>query len=229
MRIGTRRTDGPHGRHDSTDVAGVSRHIDGYGVSRSGTASTAQATRMADPVRLCVARRAPLRDETVAMPGDDRPRDFFERKAGHGCPQCDEGRPAETRHGVRYSEGRSTDGYLQRVAPTLGYSVVVFRERHVGDLQSMSTDELARFWSEAASVARAIEITFRPVHLNLQVLGNADPHVHVHIVARYANDPAPCRPLPATCWQQAHTLTDQELTAQVTALRATIAADNSEP
>ncbi len=139
---------------------------------------------------------------------------FFDRKAGIRCPQCLEGRPDETEHGVRFFAGASTDGYLQRVAPTLGYSVVVFRERHVADLQSMAVDELARFWSEATTVAHAIETVFRPVHLNLQVLGNADPHVHVHIVARHRDDPAPCRPLPADAWADSRHLTADELTTR---------------
>jgi diadenosine tetraphosphate (Ap4A) HIT family hydrolase len=61
----------------------------------------------------------------------------------------------------------------------------------------MTSDELTHFWSAVADVARAIEAAFSPVHLNVQLLGNAVPHVRVHIVARYDPDPAPSRPLPA--------------------------------
>ena len=151
------------------------------------------------------------------------PSDFFERKAGIGCPQCAEGRASENAHGVRYFEGATTDCYLQRSAPSLGYSVVVFRGRHVGDPQSMTPEELAAFWTEVSIVARTIELAFRPVHLNFQLLGNVDPHVHVHIVPRYDPDPAPCRPLPAAAWEASHALTADEIEAQTTRLRQALA------
>jgi diadenosine tetraphosphate (Ap4A) HIT family hydrolase len=44
-------------------------------------------------------------------------------------------------------------------------------------------------------VASAVERHFRPVKLNYQLLGNAVPHLHTHLVPRYADDPAPGRPL----------------------------------
>jgi diadenosine tetraphosphate (Ap4A) HIT family hydrolase len=127
----------------------------------------------------------------------DWPDDFLTKKRGLGYPQCLDGRVAETEHGVRYFEGVVTDGYLQRRGPTPGYSVVVFRGRHVGDPQSLTPAELAAFWTEVSVVARAIESVYAPIHLNFQILGNQDPHVHVHIVARLDPDPAPSMPLPA--------------------------------
>ncbi|MFT3855516.1 MAG: HIT family protein [Ilumatobacteraceae bacterium] len=150
------------------------------------------------------------------------PAAFFDRRAGVGCPHCIEGRPSETEHGARFYEGRSSDGYLQRSAPTPGYSVVIFRERHVADLQSMNVDELTRFWSEVAIVSRAIGQVFQPVHLNVQLLGNAVPHVHVHLVARYDPDPAPCQPLPSAAWENAQNLGESELRAQLDALTTTL-------
>jgi hypothetical protein len=32
--------------------------------------------------------------------------------------------------------------------------------------------------------------------MNYQLLGNSVPHLHVHVVARYLDDPAPGKPLP---------------------------------
>jgi diadenosine tetraphosphate (Ap4A) HIT family hydrolase len=106
------------------------------------------------------------------------PLEFFDRKAGRGCAHCVEGRASETEHGVRFFEGASTDGYLQRTAPTPGYAVVIFRERHVPNLHSMTPSERTRFWTEVGTIAQAIENTYEPAHLNVQVLGNAVPHVH---------------------------------------------------
>lgn len=147
------------------------------------------------------------------------PEDFARKKRGEGCPQCETGRVAETEHGVRYFEGTHADGYLQRDSPALGYSVVVFRGRHVGDPQSMTPREQAGFWTDVSTVARAIEAAFKPIHLNFQILGNQDPHVHVHIVPRFDPDPAPSLPLPAEAWATSSTLTPPELTSQIEALQ----------
>jgi diadenosine tetraphosphate (Ap4A) HIT family hydrolase len=114
------------------------------------------------------------------------PVDFAQKKAGIGCPQCDQGRVDETEHGVRFFVGEIADGYLQKSGPTAGYSVVIFRGRHVGAPHEMTGDEHAAFWSEVGVVAAAIERVYRPVHLNFQILGNQDPHVHVHNSRRIA-------------------------------------------
>jgi diadenosine tetraphosphate (Ap4A) HIT family hydrolase len=119
---------------------------------------------------------------------------------------------------VRYFEGAVADAYLQRRAPARGYSVVVFRTRHVGDPQSMSADERGQFWSDVMTAARAIERVYEPIHLNFQILGNRDPHVHVHVVPRYNPDPAPSLPLPAAAWDTSHSLEGDELREAVVAL-----------
>ena len=123
---------------------------------------------------------------------------------------------------MRFFEGVSTDGYLQRTAPTPGYAVVIFRERHVPNLHSMTTGEVTRFWTEVGVVAKAIESTYEPAHLNVQVLGNAVPHVHAHLVCRHDPDPSPSMPLSAEAWASAETLHTAELEQQVERLRAAI-------
>ena len=37
---------------------------------------------------------------------------------------------------------------------------------------------------------------YRPLKMNYEVLGNALPHLHTHLVPRYLDDPAPGRPFP---------------------------------
>jgi diadenosine tetraphosphate (Ap4A) HIT family hydrolase len=147
------------------------------------------------------------------------PSDFLEKKAGNGCPQCTMGRVDETDQGVRYYAGLAADGYLQREGPTAGYSVVIFRGRHVGEPQAMTPDEHAAFWSEVSTVAQAITAVFEPIHLNFQILGNQDPHVHVHIVPRFDPDPAPSLPLPAAAWENGRALSSEELMQQVDRLK----------
>ncbi len=41
-----------------------------------------------------------------------------------------------------------------------------------------------------------IEQVFAPCHMNYLLLGNLVPHLHVHLVPRYLDDPAPGEPLP---------------------------------
>ncbi len=152
------------------------------------------------------------------------PADFASKKAGLGCRQCAEGRVDETEHGVRFFVGEVADGYLQKSGPTAGYSVVVFRGRHVGAPHEMTAAEHAAFWSEVGVVARAIERVYRPVHVNFQILGNQDPHVHVHLVPRHDPDPAPSMPLPAEAWIVSKRLTEADLAQQLGELGAAVLA-----
>jgi diadenosine tetraphosphate (Ap4A) HIT family hydrolase len=46
------------------------------------------------------------------------------------------------------------------------------------------------------TAARAIEQAYHPCQPNYATFNNAVPHVHTHIIPRYADDPAPGRPLP---------------------------------
>ena len=150
------------------------------------------------------------------------PADFLLKKQGIGCPQCAMGRADETEHGVRYYKGAVSDGYLQRRGPSAGYSVVIFRGRHVAEPQAMTAEEHSSFWSEVSAVARAIGEVYHPIHLNFQILGNQDPHVHVHILPRFDPDPAPSLPLPAEAWEASSELSAGELIRQVTLLKEAI-------
>ena len=58
----------------------------------------------------------------------------------------------------------------------------------------------------------------------LQILGNQDPHVHVHIVPRYDPDPAPSMPLPEEAWSASRRLGEVDLANQITTLREVLAA-----
>jgi diadenosine tetraphosphate (Ap4A) HIT family hydrolase len=60
----------------------------------------------------------------------------------------------------------------------------------------LTAAEVAAYWFDVHTVARMIEHVFAPCHMNYQLLGNSVPHLHVHLVPRYVDDPAPGRPLP---------------------------------
>lgn len=110
--------------------------------------------------------------------------------------------------------------YLPVDAPVLGPSVlglyddarfpgrcILVYRRHVEHLESLPPDELSRLWQDAARVAGAIRRLTGAARVNYAVLGNATPHLHVHLIPRQPgqeelptrppwNDPRPLAGLP---------------------------------
>jgi diadenosine tetraphosphate (Ap4A) HIT family hydrolase len=124
------------------------------------------------------------------------PAEFYEMREGRGCPLCAQGRPDEAPSAIRFFAGQVSDGYLVRAAPQRGFTWVVWRGRHVAEPTELSNDEAALYWREVLKVARAIEEYLKPVKLNFNILGNAVPHLHTHVIPRYAIDPKPGWPFP---------------------------------
>jgi diadenosine tetraphosphate (Ap4A) HIT family hydrolase len=124
------------------------------------------------------------------------PKHFYALKRGEGCPMCAQGRPEETDYGARFFAGEVADGYLQKENLQRGYTVVIWRGRHVAEPTELSADEAAQYWLELLEVGRRIERTLHPVKLNYDILGNSLPHLHTHVMPRYADDPKPGWPFP---------------------------------
>jgi diadenosine tetraphosphate (Ap4A) HIT family hydrolase len=122
--------------------------------------------------------------------------EFYAMRAGDGCPSCAEGRPEATAWGVRYFAGTCADAYLVRADVQRGLSVVVFRGRHVVEPTELTEAEAAVYGREVLRVGRALEAVLAPVKLNYDLLGNTVPHLHTHVVPRYADDPRPGWPFP---------------------------------
>jgi len=109
---------------------------------------------------------------------------------------CAEGRPDETTAGIRFFAGEAADAYLQRAGVQRGYTIVTWRGRHVAEPTELTEDEAATYWRELLEVGRALERHLAPVKLNYDLLGNTLPHLHTHVVPRYADDPRPGWPFP---------------------------------
>jgi diadenosine tetraphosphate (Ap4A) HIT family hydrolase len=152
-----------------------------------------------------LARSRRLRDSsTVAVPGSSislsrrKPRcdtramawasDFEAMKRGEGCEMCEQGRPEEDGYGIRFAQGRYSDAYLEKAAVQRGWSVVVWRGRHVAEATELSDEEATEYWREVLAASRAVEMHYRPLKLNLMQLGNALPHLHTHVLPRYSDD-----------------------------------------
>ncbi len=144
---------------------------------------------------------------------------FYAFRRGEGCEMCLEGRPDETPWGVRFFAGEVCDAYLQKAAVQRGYSIAIWRGRHVAEPTELERGEAAAYWLEVLQVGRALEHHLRPVKLNYELLGNSLPHLHTHVLPRYADDPRPGWPFPFPEEDPApHP--EHEFRADVAALRA---------
>lgn len=123
------------------------------------------------------------------------PADWDERKRGKNCPMCGEGRPEDNGFGARVFAGQVSDAYLQRAdVGQKGYTIAIWRGRHVAEPTELSADEASVYFAEVLRVARALETHYRPIKMNFEILGNSLPHLHTHVVPRYLDDGAPGQP-----------------------------------
>lgn len=132
---------------------------------------------------------------------------------------CAQGRPDETPYGVRIFAGEVSDAYLQRADKQRGYTISIWRGRHVAEPTELGADEAASYWLEVLRVGRALEEHFRPVKMNYDLLGNSLPHLHTHVLPRYADDPKPGWPFPFPD-EEPPPIEPGELRRDVEALRA---------
>jgi diadenosine tetraphosphate (Ap4A) HIT family hydrolase len=109
---------------------------------------------------------------------------------------CEQGRPEETAHGARFFAGDVADAYLQKERIQRGYSVVIWRGRHVAEPTELSEEEAGQYWLELLEAGRRLERHLQPVKINYDILGNSLPHLHAHVIPRYADDPKPGWPFP---------------------------------
>jgi diadenosine tetraphosphate (Ap4A) HIT family hydrolase len=133
---------------------------------------------------------------------------------------CEHGRPESDAFGVRIHEGRFSDSYLQRSDVQRGYTVVIWRGRHVSEPTELSESEAAGYWAEVLTVARALIAVYQPLKMNYETLGNSLPHLHTHLVPRFTEDPRPGQPFPLAGIPPSETIPEARLLAEVAHLRA---------
>ena len=76
----------------------------------------------------------------------------------------------------------------------LGRTVVVCK-RHATELWQLEEQERTEFFKDMVTVARALNIAFKPDKMNYALLGNMWPHLHWHLIPRYKNEPAWGQPI----------------------------------
>ena len=147
------------------------------------------------------------------------PADWNDRVAGIGCVMCGSPRADSDRYGVRIRSTPDIDAVLQRVDLQRGYTLVIWRGRHVAEPYELTGDEAAGYWGVVLRVAWALATHYRPLKMNYETLGNSVPHLHTHLIPRYREDPAPGRPFPLAPATEREPLSDAALGPDVEALR----------
>jgi diadenosine tetraphosphate (Ap4A) HIT family hydrolase len=61
---------------------------------------------------------------------------------------------------------------------------------------------------------------YRPLKMNYETLGNSLPHLHTHLVPRYAADPRPGQPFPLSAQAPERKVPEDRLLAEAADLRS---------
>jgi len=75
----------------------------------------------------------------------------------------------------------------------------VIVQRHVRELTDLPRDERERLMRVVFAVEEAVREAMLPDKMNVASLGNMTPHVHWHVIPRFADD----RHFPSPVWAQA--------------------------
>ena len=58
------------------------------------------------------------------------------------------------------------------------------------DFDDLAPDDLQQASAEIVRASRALKTVFTPDKINVGALGNMVPQLHIHVIARFADDPA---------------------------------------
>jgi diadenosine tetraphosphate (Ap4A) HIT family hydrolase len=73
--------------------------------------------------------------------------------------------------------------------------ILVPRRPELRDLDDLPPAGRTVLIEETARASRVLKDTVRPAKINVAALGNMVPQLHIHVVARFADDPAWPRPV----------------------------------
>jgi len=80
-----------------------------------------------------------------------------------------------------------------------GYTIFLAKQHKI-ELHELDKETRRLFLDEMSHVAESLYKAFKPRKLNYELLGNRDPHLHWHLIPRYASDKDPTRPIWATMY-----------------------------
>ena len=159
----------------------------------------------------------------------DRPRQWVAEEewkamtSGENCPICRTlaaGERADP-YGFTIADLSLCRLRLVRNQSVTGYCVLLCRE-HVVEPYDLDDEKRLLFWEETVDAAQAVAEVFKPAKMNFQILGNAVPHLHSHIIPRYYDDWAPGRPIDPS--ERTIELTPAEYEERVRRIQAALAS-----
>ncbi|WP_374434366.1 HIT family protein [Inhella sp.] len=99
----------------------------------------------------------------------------------------------------------------------------VILNAHVAEFSALPRAERVRLMETVVAVERILLDTLRPAKINLASLGNVVPHLHWHVIARFADDAQFPAPIWAAAQRERPAAALQALQAQWPALDAQVA------
>jgi len=112
------------------------------------------------------------------------------------CPMC---RRWDDDADLRITELEHSYVVLNRDQFFPGYTLL-FTKQHVTELFHLDRAVRSGLIEEVSHVAKALFTLFQPAKINYELLGNMVPHIHWHLVPRFATEPLWPRPI----WSEAH-------------------------
>lgn len=73
--------------------------------------------------------------------------------------------------------------------------ILVPKQADIREIHQLSASQRVELMEEIAFVSETLERLFNPSKINVAALGNMVPQLHVHVIARFENDPAWPKPV----------------------------------
>jgi len=145
-------------------------------------------------------------------------------KEGQGC-LFDAPRADNTSHWDLVARLSTSSWYLPHNQTYRGHGVLVFDPRHATQLDELTMAEWQAYAADLHRVVSSIAAVCKPEHMNVESLGNLQPHVHWHVIPRYKNDGRWGQPIwaPDVNLQPDRRLAADDRARLLEALRATLA------
>jgi diadenosine tetraphosphate (Ap4A) HIT family hydrolase len=100
-----------------------------------------------------------------------------------------------------------------------GFARVIWNE-HVREVSDLADEDRLLLNDAVWKLEQAVREVMQPLKVNVASLGNVVPHLHWHVIPRYADDAH----FPAPVWAQAARVTDEAVLAERRALVPALAA-----
>lgn len=112
------------------------------------------------------------------------------RQAPSECPFCRHYRDKSRREHPRWiADLQVSTATLASNQLCRGYTILVYNKAHATELFHLNRQDLIAYSEDLAKVAQAIHQAYGPHKINYELLGNAVPHLHWHVIPRRKSDP----------------------------------------